>query len=167
MKGTLLLSGAVGGLVATVPMTAVMLSLHRQLPARQRYPLPPRRITMRAAGKARLRHKLDEDERTAATYAAHFGYGTATGAVYGAVAPGIRAHPIVKGTTYGLIVWALSYLGLLPATGLHPPATREPGRRNALMILAHVVWGSVLGVVTESIRRQTRGDRRLRAAARR
>ena len=160
-----LLAGALAGFTATVPMTAVMLSLHRALPARERYPLPPRRITMRVARKARVAHQLDEGERTAATYAAHFGYGTATGALYAAlVAPRVPGHPAVKGTGFGLLVWALSYLGLMPVTGLHPPATREPAGRNGLMILAHVVWGSVLGALTEAIDRRTSNARRLQPA---
>jgi uncharacterized membrane protein YagU involved in acid resistance len=153
--------GAVAGFTATIPMTVVMLTLHRRaLPERQRYPLPPRRITMRAAGKARVRHRLDEPQRTAATYAAHFGYGTATGAVYGALEPHVPGHPVVKGTSYGLLVWALSYLGLLPLLDLHRPATREPPERNALMILAHVVWGAALGALTNRI---VPGNRRLRS----
>ena len=155
-----LFNGAVAGFTATIPMTVVMLTLHRRaLPARQRFPLPPRRITMRAAGKARVRNRMDEPQRTAATYAAHFGYGTATGAVYGALAPAVPGNPLVKGTSYGLIVWALSYLGLLPLLDLHRPATREPAGRNALMILAHVVWGAALGALTDQI---ARGNRRLR-----
>ncbi len=165
MAPTRLLSGALAGFAATVPMTAVMLSLHRALPARERYPLPPRRVTVRAARKARVAHQLDEDDRTAATYAAHFGYGTGTGAIYGAlVAPRVPGHPVVKGTAFGLAVWALSYLGLLPALGLHPPATREPAGRNATMLFAHVVWGSVLGALTEPLNRRVANARRLRPA---
>ena len=152
MHAIRLMVGALAGFVATVPMTAVMLTLHRRaLPAHQRYPLPPRRITMRAAGKAHLRHRMDATDRTAATYLAHFGYGTAAGAVYGALAPRVPGPPVIKGTTYGMLVWAGSYLGLLPALGLHRPATREPDERNALMILAHVVWGATLGVLSDSL----------------
>jgi putative membrane protein len=161
MRWNRALDGAVAGFTATIPMTVVMLTLHRRgLPERQRYSLPPRRITMRAAGKARVRHWMDESDRTAATYAAHFGYGTATGAVYGALAPAVPGNALVKGTSYGLIVWALSYLGLLPLLDLHRPATREPAERNALMILAHVVWGAALGALTDRI---ALGNRRLRS----
>ena len=161
MQVNRLLSGAVAGFTATIPMTVVMLTLHRRaLPAHQRYPLPPRHITMRAAGKARVRQQLDETDRTATTYAAHFGYGTATGAVYGALAPHVPGKPLVKGTSYGLLVWALSYLGLLPALDLHRPATREPAGRNALMIMAHVVWGAALGALTEQTNRVKPGNLR-------
>src|SRR5687768_13825338 len=154
------LTGAFAGFAATVPMTAVMLSLNQALPAHERRPVPPRRITVRAARKARVAHQMDDDERTLATYAAHFGYGTATGAAYAAlVEPRVPGHPVVKGTAFGLLVWGASYLGLMPALGLHPPATREPAGRNGVMILAHVVWGSVLGALTEAINRHGRHGR--------
>ena len=96
---------------------------------------------------------MDEDERTGLTYAAHFSYGTSVGALFGLVAPRDLGKSIVAGVGYGLLVWAGSYLGLLPALGLHRPATREPAERNALMIGAHVVWGAALGALAPVLRR--------------
>jgi len=58
---------------------------------------------------------------------------------------------------YGLVVWAGSYLGLLPAVGLHRPATREPAGRNGMMIGAHVVFGAVLGLLAEGAKTERRG----------
>ena len=43
--------GAVGGLIATVPMTLLMFAWHRKLPNTQRYPLPPSLITKRMFGR--------------------------------------------------------------------------------------------------------------------
>ena len=37
-------------------------------------------------------------------------------------------------------------LSRLGASGLMPPATRQPAPRNAMMIGAHVVWGAALGL---------------------
>jgi hypothetical protein len=54
-------------------------------------------------------------------------------------------------------VWAGSYLGLLPMTGLLHSATRERAERNALMIAAHVVWGGVLGALAEHANRDRVG----------
>src|SRR5436190_911638 len=50
-----ILAGALAGLAATVPMTLAMELMYRQLPPRQRYPLPPRLITQRLARRARRR----------------------------------------------------------------------------------------------------------------
>src|SRR5688572_1881537 len=152
-----IISGAGAGLAATVPMTVAMELMHRNLPRCERYPLPPRIITERVAGRAGVREAMDEEERVAATLVSHFGYGTVTGALYGAIADKIDAPPVAKGVAWGLAVWAGSYLGLLPALGILQPATKHPARRNALMIAAHVIWGASLGLVTEAM-----SDRRRR-----
>src|SRR6185503_6092998 len=136
------LKGAAAGLAATVPMTAIMVGAHRALPAWERHPLPPRKITMRAAGKLGLRKHMAERHRLATTLAAHFGYGTAVGSILGAVAPRGMGKAAATGAGFGLLVWAASYLGLMPALDLHPPATRDSVRRNLLMIAAHLVWGA-------------------------
>lgn len=141
-----ILSGALAGLAATAPMTLAMKLMHEQLPRDEQYPLPPRQVTEGVAEKAGVREQLGEDERQAATWVSHFAYGTACGALYGALS-GERAdsHPLLAGVGFGLAVWAGSYLGWLPAAGIVAPATEHPARRNALMIAAHVVWGATTG----------------------
>ena len=142
-----IVAGTLAGLTATAPMTAAMIAMHKALPARERYPLPPRTVTMRFARKTGVKRHLDEPEKKAATLAAHFGYGAAMGGIFALLAPRAPGPPVAKGIGWGLIVWATSYLGLLPATGLHEPATRHPRERNILMILAHVIWGASLGLL--------------------
>jgi uncharacterized membrane protein YagU involved in acid resistance len=142
-----IVAGTLAGLTATAPMTAAMLAMHKVLPAHERYPLPPRKVTMRFARKTGVKKHLDEAQKKAATLAAHFGYGAAMGGIFALLAPRAPGRPLPKGIAWGLIVWATSYLGLLPATGLHEPATRHPRERNLLMILAHVIWGGSLGLL--------------------
>src|SRR4028119_2410751 len=77
------LVGGVAGFLATLPMTLTMVLLYRLLPRSERFPLPPRQITMKVADETGVKPHLSEGERTAATYVAHFGYGAAAGAVYG------------------------------------------------------------------------------------
>ena len=145
------IAGSMAGLAATAPMTVVMKSLHSQLPARERYPLPPKQITRELAEEAGVGDLTrGGPEWGAATYASHFGYGAVGGAAYGAMAPHLPGHPVLKGVGFGLAVWTVSYLGWLPAAGILPSATREPARRDALMIAAHVVWGGVTGLLTET-----------------
>jgi putative membrane protein len=140
--------GAVAGLLATVPMTLSMELMHRQLPAREQYPLPPSEI-MTVAEEASLRGHLDPPKHTAATLAAHFGYGATAGALYGPLAAPLPLPPALKGSIFGMLLWSGSYLGLLPALGILKPATEHPARRNALMIAAHLVWGAALGALFE------------------
>ncbi len=141
------LAGALAGCAATAPMTAAMELLHRALPQHERYPLPPSQITSSVAGKLGVADEIGGDEHTALTLLAHFGYGAAAGALYGQVAQRATAAPAISGMLYGLGVWGVSYLGLLPAMNILPPATRHPGRRNALMIASHLVWGASLGLL--------------------
>jgi uncharacterized membrane protein YagU involved in acid resistance len=106
----------------------------------ERYPLAPREIVESGLPVATTR-SLDEHGRQAATMAAHFGYGAATGALYALVA--LRSG-LVTGAAYGVLVWVVSYFGIMPGLRILRPAHGHPGRRNALMIAAHLVWGSTL-----------------------
>ena len=152
-------AGAVAGLLATGPMTAFMKAVHVNLPADERSPVPPREITERATEMAGVRQDLSDNERFALSVAGHFAFGATTGAVYGPLARHFQLPPVAGGIAYGLAVWASSYLGWLPATGLYRSPGREPKRRHAMMIGAHVVWGAVLGVLTEQLLGNSAGDR--------
>lgn len=147
MNSSGVVGGAAAGCAATLPMTLVMEALHRRLPPSERYPLPPRRITMRMADAVGVRPCMSESERLAATLAAHFAMGTAAGATYGLLARDLPGPAALKGAAFGLGVWAANYVGLLPAFGVLRPATRHPPRRIALMIAAHMVWGAIAGVL--------------------
>jgi uncharacterized membrane protein YagU involved in acid resistance len=145
------LAGSISGFAATFPMTAAMVALHKALPMRHQYPLPPRQITENAAAQAGVKDDLNQEERSAATLTAHFEYGTVVGAAYAPLAGKSGLAPIAEGALYGLAVWGGSYLGLAPATGLYRSATEEPATRNALMIAAHVVWGGALGLIFHAL----------------
>lgn len=149
--------GFIAGTVATGPMTVAMLLWHRRLPGLERYPLPPREITMKLARAAGVADKMSPEARSAATLMAHFLYGGAAGAIYGAVSEEIPARPILKGIGFGLLVWTGSYLGYLPGMGILRSATDHPARRNLLMIGAHVVWGAATGLVTGLFRDEAHG----------
>ncbi len=141
-----LAAGAFAGCVATVPMTAVMLALHRWLPARERYRLPPIAVTATLASRLGLRRQthMKQHEWSPVTVATHFAYGSAAGLLYGGLGSSLHLPPFGFGIVYALVLWAGSYLGLLPALKLHPSATHQPARRRALMIAAHITWGASL-----------------------
>ena len=147
-----ILLGALAGLAATGPMTLAMKLMHERLPREEQYPLPPRQVTEGLAEKAGVNEHLDEEEREAATWASHFAFGAAAGALYGAVSgEKLDQRPVLAGVGFGLAVWAGSYLGWLPAAGLISPATEHPARRNALMVAAHAVWGAGVGLALERL----------------
>jgi uncharacterized membrane protein YagU involved in acid resistance len=144
---TRLLLGGIAGFVGTMAMTSAMRRLHRRLPAEQRYPLTPREIIDSGASQAALR--LANESAKDVTTAAHFAYGALTGALLGAMNP----NPAKKtGAAYGVAVWLASYMGWIPAVGTLEPATRHPARRNALMIVAHLVWGASTAAALRELR---------------
>jgi uncharacterized membrane protein YagU involved in acid resistance len=155
---TRLLLGGIAGFVATAAMTAAMVRLHRRLPDRERYPLPPREIAERVTGMA------DPAVRDVAM-AAHFLYGGACGALVAA----LRPEPSrAEGAAAGVAIWAGSYFGWVPAFGILKPAARHPGRRNAVMIAAHIVWGAAMAVTARELhaaRRTILNDRPAEDAA--
>jgi len=144
-----LLKGTLAGFIATAPMTLAMVAMHRVLPRRQQYRLPPRQVTMSILSSAVAKRDLEEPDRANATLISHFAYGAACGALYAPLASRLRPPGASAGVAAGVTVWTVSYLGLLPALKILEPATRHPGERNALMIAAHVIWGSVTGALVE------------------
>lgn len=135
-----------------MPMTVLMKAWYRRLPPSEQYALPPQQITDEAAKKVGLDQTLDEpEEKALAALAAHFGYGTAAGVAYATLAGSTPLPPAVKGGLFGLGLWTISYLGLMPGLGLLSPATRHPARRNLLMITANVVWGATTATLLESL----------------
>lgn len=146
-----LFSGALAGAAATIPMSWAMELMHRLLPAGEQHPLPPREITDRLIRAAGVDDAISNEQRLWLALVSHLSYGAAAGAVHAAIPVHVRVPPLFRSTTYGLAVWAGSYLGLLPALGLLASATRHPRGRNAVMILAHVVWGSALAIFVDLI----------------
>jgi putative membrane protein len=139
------LQSGIAGFVGTVPMTVFMLAAQRFLPHGQRYALPPEIITKELAHRAHVRQHMNKKLVLSATLVSHFGYGAAMGTLYAPVARRLPLPAIVKGMLFGLMVWAASYLGLLPLLGLWESAYVEPSRRNLMMIAAHIVWGASTG----------------------
>jgi hypothetical protein len=129
--GARLAIGAIAGFVATMAMTSAMRRLHRMLPAKERYPLPPREITERV---------LAPSAGTAAdlSLVAHFAYGAGCGALLAAANPRIGRF---GGALAGGGVWLASYMGWIPAFGVLKPATGHPLRRDLAMLGAHFAWG--------------------------
>jgi hypothetical protein len=156
-----LLRGCAAGLIATAPMTWTMRAAERLVPVHGKHwggKLPPRQITERILHVAGLRDGLDENERTAAAIAAHYAFGTAAGGLLGLVATRQGAVPRpLCGAAIGMLVWAASYMGILPAANIRRTAAQEPVGRNIQMIAAHLVWGGVAGVLLDGLDRDSRG----------
>ena len=152
-----LFKGALAGFIATAPMSVAMTMGWRLLPKHEQYHLPPRQITEEISERVGVDDYLNEEGLIGLTIASHFGYGALFGGLYGLFEEHLPVPASVKGALSGLALWAGSYLGWLPAMDILPPATRQPRRRNLLMILAHIVWGVARG---EGVRRLSSGKRK-------
>ena len=142
--------GFICGVCATGPMTAVMLALHRRLPDKEKYPLPPREITEEILPSK----KLTSSEYSILAWLVHFGFGGAAGAVYACA--NVPIIPAIRGPLFGIAVWVTSYFGLLPALGILKSAEKHPARRSALMIVAHLIWGWTLASLLDTFLRDHR-----------
>jgi uncharacterized membrane protein YagU involved in acid resistance len=141
------LTGAAAGTLAAVPMTAYWEYMHTHLPGEPPRPLPPREIVEALAVKAGVSRELSERDMQNLALAAHFGYGAATGTIFGMLTPTGAPKAIGAGLLFGLAVWSGSYLGWLPAAGVrHSPRYDMPAR-TALMIGGHLVWGAAMGLI--------------------
>ena len=145
------LPGTIAGLIATLPMTLFLFIIQRLLPRWQQYALPPEKVTEEMAERTDTDKYLDKPRLVGSSIVSHFGYGAAMGALYTTLTQQIKLPPLLKGTLFGIVIWAASYLGWMPLANISVAATKEPIRRNMMMILAHVVWGSVTGVVADRL----------------
>ena len=138
------LRGGAAGAVGTAAMTAVMLAAGRAgLVGRQ----PPEAIT-RTAVERTTGVEPRGATADALSSVAHLGFGVVSGAVYAALPAPKAVPPLARGASYGLAVWAVSYLGWVPRLlGAMPPAEDDRRDRVAVMIAAHVLYGGVLGAL--------------------
>ncbi len=153
--GRRVLEGALSGLIATAPMSVLMLVGYRVLPRSEQYELPPRRITERLVSRSHPTRRVPSEAVSVATLVGHFGYGAASGAAYGALTPRPQEVSSLRGAGFGLAVWAGSYFGWLPAAKILPAPTRKPAGRNVLMVAAHLVWGSATGILARWLAERT------------
>ena len=132
-----LLRGAVWGSAATAVMSLVFAA--GQLGgALDRW--PPRLIV------DTVLERLPVEARGPAAGVGHIGYGAAAGAAYSATIPR-RRRGAGTGVLFGLLIWAASYEGWVPAMGVLPLAHRDRRARAVTVLLAHLVYGATLGAV--------------------
>ena len=160
-KRTRLFTGLGFGLVAGVAGTAAMTALQEGTAyARgnggQSFKEP--RTWAEAPAPARLAKKalgprvVKRQARLVAS-AIHWGYGTALGAVYGAVQSRLCAHPLVHGTVFG------TGLGLAYAT-LAPLGIYEPWRYPAKELATDWSYHASYGFSVAGLRRQSSAPRK-------
>lgn len=156
-----LLISAAAGMIAAIPMAMVMSGLNRLLPARKsswltrRLPLPPKQVTNRLSRRLGIPWITWQGRQWDwTTWLAHLGYGAAAASLFPIITQSLRGPAALRGMVFAFGVWAASYLGWLPAVKIMEPATRQPARRNVIMITSHLVWGSLIGPLVGFVTRR-------------
>ncbi len=144
-----IVAGMLTGAAATVLMSSVMLAAGRLGLMRKH---PPERIVERGAIAGGLR--MTEDQQNALASVLHLLFGAAVGAAFGLMARLSRpAMPELLAVPWALGVWAVSYFGWVPALRILPPPTEDAPGRAWTMLVAHLVFGLVLGGLWRTARR--------------
>ncbi len=136
--------GAAAGFAATFLLQGVRTAEQKLLPET----MPPIREDPGEFMVEQTEELLPQETReqvpaTAETVAAKslaLGYGMTAGALYGALRPR-PGNLLVDGPVLGLGVWAVGYLGWLPALGLMPPVQQQETEQIAGPIVQHVIFG--------------------------
>ena len=137
--------GAFGGVVGTAGMSAFMLAAGKAgLMGEQ----PPDKIAGAALDAADI-HANTEEEQDALATLLHFCFGISCGTLFGGLHRRLpfRLPAVLHGMFFAFLIWATSYQGWIPALGIMPPASRDRPRRPITMILAHLIYGAILGNV--------------------
>ena len=124
--------GAVAGLAATMVMTTTMRRLHDAVaddPSGHRSHPEPYPVASPPAGEH------------GSGLVPHFAFGAMMGALY-ACLPGRRP----PGLVFGPVVWAISHFGRISPPGVLKATDSGPVTYNAILIIAHALWGKALGI---------------------
>lgn len=151
MKRSFVLTGAIAGAMATVPMTVALFGTAPWLPDVKAF--PPKLAVKLVTGKAGLWQQLSARQRNRLSWVSHFGYGALMGSVYAAMA---KRHGTRSGIAFGVGVWAGSYLVMLPALGIRRPVQKSFRDDHVQLVVAHLVWGAALGWLSKKLREASR-----------
>ena len=137
------LDGSIGGVIGTALMSASMMAGKRLGLLGEHPPELLAAAMLRASNLSSARGET----RNALAVAGHFAFGVSAGALFAVLHRRLRLpiHPAVHGGLYATGVWGVSYLGWIPALGIMPSAERDRPGRPFIMVLAHWIFGGVLG----------------------
>lgn len=145
-----LLEGAAAGAAATGAMSVPMLAAQR---VGSMGTQPPERVVEEAEKRTSDGDALSKPEEDLAASVAHVAFGMGAGAAFALVHRALDppVPTVVQAMAFVGGVWALSYRGWIPALGVLPPPEHDRPDRQRTMVLAHVLFGAVLGVVEDRL----------------
>ena len=145
-------AGLLAGAVGTAVMDAVLYARYRRAGGQDAplaWEFPPTENWAKASAPGQVARRVIEGftqrpipDRWArpATIAAHWAFGSASGAAYGVVAGSLRRPRPQDGLPFGAAVWALGYI-VLPQAGLYKPIWEYDVETLAKDLSAHLAYG--------------------------
>lgn len=135
--------GAAAGLVGTAALQAVR-SVGQRVAPQASPPMSeePGEYMVKQAQSAlpkSVRSEVGQGLKTAASTLLSFGYGSAGTALYSAMRE--RPSMLLDGAALGAGIWAIGYLGWLPALRLTPPVTEQKPGQVAMSVVQHIAFG--------------------------
>jgi uncharacterized membrane protein YagU involved in acid resistance len=148
-----LISGALGGLIASLAMS----EFHSLLPNAESQSQPADEdSTVKAASaisQAIFHHGLTAAQKEMAGPAVHYAFGTTMGALYGVLADGRDSRRLGWGLPFGATIWLGAHVITVPALGLSKPITREAPATEAVEFISHLVYGAAAEGVRRTLRK--------------
>ena len=154
-----ILAGAAGGIGATIAMSAfqsLWTYVDRRVHAGSANGSEHVPATVKAVerlSKGFFGYELDERQKELAGTAFHFGFGTAVGAFYGAVAEFSPAIARGDGVPFATGLMAVSDEVTAPALGFSRAPQERPMSTHLYALFSHVVYGLVLETTRRAVRR--------------
>jgi hypothetical protein len=85
--------------------------------------------------------------------ATHLAYGSTWGALYGLIQGSVRGRPGLMGPLFGLLVYGIGPGWLVPRMKIMPSPREESPQRTSLLILGHVIYGTVVAETFDLLER--------------
>ena len=107
-----------------------------------------------ALARLLLGRRLTRDELSIGAMLVHYGFGTAVGALYGALVERAGRERFRTGLGLATALWIGADEIAMPVLGLSEPTSRRPMEMHVQSFTAHVVYG----VVAERVRSRVRSQ---------
>ena len=138
--------GAVAGAAATFVMQGMMMASGKLIPGSH----PP---IKKDPGEFMVEKvPLPESLKPLGANTLRLGYGMTSGVLYAALRPR-RSMPLFDGALLGVAVWAVGYLGWLPAADLMPPITEQEPQQIVVPIVEHALFGVAVAAAYDGLMR--------------